>query len=1476
MANISDRIYQIIKNEQFADPFSFEFNETKLNEEFGNTTNEDEVSALKFLIICNKIASDIYKNIFLLFNELKFSHKELREFCFIMVNKYYLDLTPKILEQAQKDFTHEADKFAFDKFANEGGQEVNLQFAIEIGGDILTALINLSYKWNTDEVEFNKLTNFQLDKHDKIFNLLWSYALTFINLRDSAYQTLKYENGKIIFRSNSEIKVESGLNTIQFLKSAGLLRANNNIRESFSSFMQYYADAFKKRKGVENFKLKGNILFPIKGVSDSLIKARADSNLALFYPHFTEDKLDFFDGLRLYDLLDLLVLIEECIEKLNTKNITEYFEKRFEEVPIKFEEVELVNFLVDVSGFQISTVRRFLASITAEPQQPYFWREPLFKVDDYFYFSLSAIAAPNHALFLDKWTRMSGFSLEKKELKFIQFIRNKLSELKISYQFNLIDISKLKLNEETFQNNVLIETSSLLILLEAKLFDFPIEPSEVDAVLIYLGNATYNIEEKAKEILVNFDGQKELVKIIISNYTRFSGLVINNIPIVDLTLFQNYIEVGKFRRTAITFHKGKPVENDLGILPYYRTEEEFNSNLKSFFLDPIPVRTVLNKLYLKEISITPDFLTPKFYTDSIDYIPDSEIMEFQMGHLGGLLNYEYYSEPENKQVKNALDQSIVFRLSEIFGKMAYSSYESYQDRLELYHRVSKTKMLGFSHLAFYILKTLEKLNGKEIVKNENFISVEYDPEEVFNLFLTGKIFEIEKLHLLEFKIKDGTFTEIEERKIISFAINALSGQTQEYFTDDFLNASMYSLALLSGLSHKYDVDFEFYTACSNVIDALNHIHKYQSARDFAEEILMLSIKNKKHSHGWNILFKCYTNQKNTFDASINGCLFLSSLIVLPEISNFLAVDALYGALKFFRNFGLTKFAKYTYDSLQHFDLTDYDRQKIALSYFNSFLLKEVNPDENIFDLVVDYIEGNIDKIISLGDQGAIPWLVYLYNIERLKSIYQIKYHREIKKYIDKFESSIGKESVSRIRIKVLGSNDDPKELLIAALLNTFETRNVQDFVHETQHLSLVAINLLQSAIPKNDIDGILLSGLVINDQTLTFKETPVEPGSTSPVFKPENSELKLRLSNYKYYLLSKIKLEPDQTLLWLFENLGMVFGITLSHKKEFSLYQLTNWSLKKTKGLLKGINNFYFNAKKDSTGNARCLFSNPRGEHDYNNLVQEEDYNNLLQELSFTKLPFNIDSGEVLIYSSIEMTTYPHNLIEYGNDFIAAQKKICNIISIERFIVNSQRITLRRNYSSSAWIPTDDQEPVISWGYSILNSTFNRMGTKVFTSTYPKELITTDLNIFLAHGVTDGSGFKAVYTNHESKKGIVYPYSVFGKGKIAILFICNAGSSHDALFSNSVVSFSNELLKSGYISVVAPFWPFDVMMSKIWLDEFLTIFNQGFSINEAVWSANKRLTKYDETISNSFNAPAGCLAMHLYGNPNVFVEPILE
>jgi hypothetical protein len=153
-----------------------------------------------------------------------------------------------------------------------------------------------------------------------------------------------------------------------------------------------------------------------------------------------------------------------------------------------------------------------------------------------------------------------------------------------------------------------------------------------------------------------------------------------------------------------------------------------------------------------------------------------------------------------------------------------------------------------------------------------------------------------------------------------------------------------------------------------------------------------------------------------------------------------------------------------------------------------------------------------------------------------------------------------------------------------------------------------------------------------------------------------------------------------------------------------------------------------------------------------------------------------------------------------------------------------------------------------------------------------KRKITTDVNIFLAHGQADRMGFKGVYSNPHKFHPIFYPKSVFGRGEVAILFICHSGSSKEQVYSNNIVSLAGELLKGGYQAVVAPFWPLDVTITGIWLKEFLTVFRKGFTVNEAVHLANNKLKEYDTETGYQFFAPQGRLAMHLYGNPNIKVS----
>ena len=250
MANISNRIYQIIKEEKYADPFSINFDSAKVVKEFGVRLNEDENNTLQFLHICNSLFKEVKEKVFQLFNKIKLKPDDLREFLFIAVNKYFLDLTPQVIEQLSTGVSHDNEKTTFSKFINTNGQKINAQSAVEIGGDILSILINLSHSWTPTGTEPFTFQNLNYEEHGKLFYALWLHANIILNIRNSAYDIVKYENGKVIIRNEKEIKIENGSNSINFLKNAGIIRANNNTQEVLIQLMQLNEKVFENRVGV--------------------------------------------------------------------------------------------------------------------------------------------------------------------------------------------------------------------------------------------------------------------------------------------------------------------------------------------------------------------------------------------------------------------------------------------------------------------------------------------------------------------------------------------------------------------------------------------------------------------------------------------------------------------------------------------------------------------------------------------------------------------------------------------------------------------------------------------------------------------------------------------------------------------------------------------------------------------------------------------------------------------------------------------------------------------------------------------------------------------------------------------------------------------------------------------------------------------------------------------------------------------------
>ena len=191
---------------------------------------------------------------------------------------------------------------------------------------------------------------------------------------------------------------------------------------------------------------------------------------------------------------------------------------------------------------------------------------------------------------------------------------------------------------------------------------------------------------------------------------------------------------------------------------------------------------------------------------------------------------------------------------------------------------------------------------------------------------------------------------------------------------------------------------------------------------------------------------------------------------------------------YFRNFGIKDMVKKVYDALMTFDLDDYDKQRFTLSYYNSFLLQPQNDWKEFLKEVEDFIKTSAKKIILFEKNGILPWLTFLYNLRIIEKKGFISNFQPFEKLIRKFEKEIDVETLKSIQAKFFPIERETKKIFQSTLKKIFETRNYEDLASELNELKLATSNVISLSLMPVDIDNLLLSNLIICDNSLSFYE----------------------------------------------------------------------------------------------------------------------------------------------------------------------------------------------------------------------------------------------------------------------------------------------------------------------------------------------------------------------------------------------------
>lgn len=1416
-----DELKEILQTEERFNPFSKKFDLQAFRDAMEAYDEPDDKTGdqLHFVFVAQDAYKKLVTGIYNLFSKSGYTSTQLKELFFHSFNQDFLE-----------SFSHEQEQLS------------------EVQVDLLAIVLELIDTWPIPEG--HSFIRNSVEESLSTLQATMPFVVQLFVLREMVYKKMVFGNHYVIWENDTKIRVVPEYLQLEKVRKAAFIR-NHHIT---APYIFGLSDQVKQNPH-KSLEYDGNQRTQIKikqGTSGKSTKsAHASVVITIYYSYLANTPLPVFEGLTLLQLSNIFTTILELTESVVLEMTGDNFS------PCAYDEDELIQALADCHQLPVSAISKFLSVLIADSSQPYFWNKPFYQCDYRLFFHHLVFVAPNFNLYFDEWLRTGGLDETFMQKAFKTHLIDNLGK-KARYKFQLTPFSPDTSHE--FASNLQYNLLSCTLLLEILTFSYPIREEDIEQIIAELAAATDRIKGKG-DILKN-NGHKEVIACLVCNQLTFSGLTFNGIPIADLSILNNYVNAGEYSKMAFfptaQGLNGKPMVN----LPYYDSEESFNQKLAVFLKMPVTVRMIVATLKSLDHAVMPPDAPFQVIIETVDAMTEDEQQEDHTEAAIEFLNYQHFLSPEEDQ--EILENTIQYHLSNLFHRMAHRADAAPEVQLEeLRKTLANSRNIGRQHLNTYIFHAIQ-LIPEHTVDPLLFEKPEFTPEflDMWNNDLEKLVERLRehldnKIYLPEMLFPE-IFTREEEALLIIFADFYLQEIGYRQIDMTGISHAFLALAIFYGFRERHATMELFYNASGNLVSLLNYSHHYEKARELCGSILTIASSHDQHAYAWNILFNSCTIQQDAYQAAIYGCLFFTSLITMKEVSTKLVTDGYANLLKYFRNFDDYKEAFTLFEWTKQLQLNDYDRHKMAVIYFN-MLLENVHRLPEKLDEIYTYLDQYLDSIIHSGPKAGIPWLAILYQMVKAGDVGYYTINESIHGYIKKLEDSNDEAEVTAIRDKTMGADEKSKAMFIDSILNSLQTRKARQHATESMQMTYLANHMIRYALVKGDTEAFLLAGLVLNDQTFTYTDRTYTEDSITQMETTHDEALEYRLNHYQQYVLSVLSLKKDQVLLWIFRADMENICLMIDANRHIAIFRLPQWNNSKLIEWTFNIRNFHWNANN---------------EKNYDLRLQEADHDSLIQFFSFTSLTDILltTCNEILICFSTELSMMPHNLMVAGNQFLEEKYAVCNILSIENFLHHQNDILLPRNYTSAGWIPIVDKNETVSMGYDKLEPLLTQRGAVIQTSRYPETPLQADVNVFLAHGIREFAGFRFVRTSDDKSSAIVQPSRVFGKGKIAVLFICNSGSSVEDAFGHQVISLSAELLKAGYKAVIAPFWPYDVSMSGRWLKAFLCHLDEGYTVNESVYHANKELSQYDESTSESFFAPQGCLAMHLYGNPNIKVN----
>lgn len=591
-------------------PFNDSFSVSKLKQLLDDEIPDSSIDFIEYLLLSNKN----YKQFVLYIDKIKQNQKYPYFFILALsfLNHDCIELSKKIDTEIEKVtrtnntiVSTDIEKISVDTPLSNH----DISSFSDALTDTLDFIFGMLRKGNEIENINPKLTEtFTLE--DFTFENIHILAEFCVMIKDF-FERSSFENLKIK-KNNNVFILRDGYQDYSLYRRLGFHRIEQNITMMTQRSMAYsFGNHFCGKYEIQSIQLNDTdeliIKYKNKETQNEILFPQYYvflSTLMNYHMHLEKEYQDnILHFSELYCSLQYLVRIQMSnIEKMyENTNILPFSRFQF-----KIKSKNLMEFIHKITGFNLSEIISLLKILENDGHYS-FWEKPLLRIKDWFYISIHSLNNTTSTYLIDTWLKiLLPKEYDRKGFMFEKFLKKEIANMtqKKNFFSNMVEQQKFKISvgkeKKTEEIDFIWETKNVVIVAEVKCMDYPFTSRITHNDINTLEKASKQIKRKIlflqeyKNNIRSIDLSKKILPCIIINYPCFSGLVIDEIPVIDIGLLINYISVGGIGNCKI----GNNFEETTILKPYYNNEDEFSNNLE-ILLNHSPYLEQLSTHYKK-------------------------------------------------------------------------------------------------------------------------------------------------------------------------------------------------------------------------------------------------------------------------------------------------------------------------------------------------------------------------------------------------------------------------------------------------------------------------------------------------------------------------------------------------------------------------------------------------------------------------------------------------------------------------------------------------------------------------------------------------------------------------------------------------------------------------------------------------------------------------------------------------------------